>query len=194
MSKDEGPDYSKFAFVLKKSVFERSSYSGSVKSSSEIDITNLYLRDLLKKHLSHYPSHTFRDLPVTLNSPFEPIVLYFDGLRKVAETEVEGETDDDMKAREDLLLLLDIISGGSTGDEKLDKYFKMRTWYKSQTPETIQFDDLWTVFKPGMLVYGSPYLGAHQVFLVKGNSAPWPTYEQRGGNLTAMPWELEAWS
>jgi hypothetical protein len=107
---------------------------------------------------------------------------------------VEGETDSGMKAREDLSLLLDTISGGSTGDEKLDKYFKMRTWYKSQTPETIQFDDLWTVFKPGMLVYGSPYLGAHQVFLVKGNSAPWPAYEQRGGNLTAMPWEFEAWS
>jgi hypothetical protein len=43
VSKDEGPDYSKFAFVLKKSVFERYFYSGSVKSSSEIDITNPHL-------------------------------------------------------------------------------------------------------------------------------------------------------
>lgn len=180
---DEDKDKDKYAFVLNKIVYEKDSFH---KPKSEIDIKNMELWSLLKKHLGHYPYHTFRDLPVVLFSPFEPIVLYFDRLIEVAADAKTAEDAKEKKAGEDLELLLNTISGGKSGDEQLDKYFKMRPGYKKQSPETVQFEDLWTVFTPGMLVYGRPFQDQDQVFVVKDNNMTWPQ--------KTSPWELEAWS
>lgn len=189
---DEDKDKDKYAFILKKTVYEKNSL---YKPSSEIDIKNMELWSLLKKHLGHYPYHIFRDLPVIIYSPFEPIVLHFDRLKEVAEDAKRAEDEEERKAGEDLELLLNTISSGSSGDEQLDKYFKMRPGYKKQSPETIQFEDLWTVFTPGMLVYGKPFQDQDQVFVVKDNNATWPWREDsRRGGPKLLPWELEAWS
>ncbi|RYP48745.1 hypothetical protein DL768_005402 [Monosporascus sp. mg162] len=191
-SRDKDVDRDRYAFVLRKNIYETKYSPYPLQNSSEIDITSPDLWALLKEHLGHYPYHIFRDSPVTLSSPYEPIVFQFDDLRKAAKP---SEDDKKKQAREDLALLLDTISGGSSGDEKLDKYFKMRSNYKKQRPETIQFEDLWTVFPPGMLVYGRPFQGEDQVFVVKDNREPWPWRGQsrRGGHELA-PWELDAWS
>jgi hypothetical protein len=191
---DKDEDKEKYAFILRKMVQDNDK---SREISSEIDITNPDLWTLLKDKLSHYPYHIYRDSPVTLYSPYESIVFEFDALMKVTEAESSSETGTEKRTREDLKLLLDTISGGSSGDEKLDKYFKVRQGYKKQTPETIQFDDLWTVFQPGTLVYGQPFQGQPQVFVVKDNFRPWPwqrpDQRARGGARSAT-WELDAWS
>lgn len=159
--------------------------------SSEIEILNLNLWGLLKEHLGDYPYHTFRESPVTLDSPYEAIVFNFDALEGV-EKETPKD-DDDKLAREDLGRLLRAISGGSSGDQKLDKYFKLRPTYRSSA--TITFQDLWTVFPPGTLVYGRPFQNEHQVFVVKDNALTWPLKDQqRSGGRDYYPWKLEAWS
>jgi hypothetical protein len=184
-SKEGNDDY---AFVLRKKVSDSRNVSRHPANSSEIDIVSMDLWNLLKEHLSHYPYHIFRESPVTLSSPYEHIVFQFDELR--AETAKLPQDEKDKVARADLELLLDTISSGSSGDEKLDKYFKVRPNCKKQQPEAIQFDDLWTVFPPGMLVYGRPFLGEDQVFVVRDNIDPWIG----GGGVDGSNWQLAAWS
>ncbi|KAF4462794.1 AAA family ATPase [Fusarium albosuccineum] len=190
-SQDKDVNNDKYAFILRKNV-QDSNDSGP--SSSEIEITSSDLWALLKNHLGHYPYHIFRGSPVTLSSPYEAIIFQFDDL--LLETQKVPENDNDKQTRDDLKLLLDTISSGSSGDERLDKYFKMRPNYKKQDQETIQFEDLWTIFPPGTLVYGGPFQGQPQVFVVKDNWRPWPWPKsdtgRAGGNN--LEWYLDAWS
>ena len=191
--KKKDADLDNYAFILRKNFYGLNYRLLLTHNTSEIDIISLDLWALLKKHLGHYPYHTFRDLPITLYSPYEHIVFQFDDLHAVATETSEDEAE--KRARLDLSLLLDTISGGSSGDEKLDKYFKMRSTYKKQQPETIQFEDLWTVFPPGMLIYGRPFQNEDQVFVVKDNYVPWPRWEQtREGGREMLPWLLDVWS
>ncbi|KAI0965835.1 hypothetical protein F4678DRAFT_451394 [Xylaria arbuscula] len=174
------------AFVLKRIVYDKDS---SRSNDSEISITSPGLWELLKTHLRWYPYHIFSESPVTLYSPYEPIIFGWDQLQKA--TSEEGE-DGEAQDRSDLSLLLETISGGSSGDEKLDKYFKMRKNYKSQQQETIQFDDLWTIFAPGTLIYGKPFQNQEQVFVVKDNRMAWPRRVNNSGDYPS--WSLLAWS
>ncbi|KAF2973235.1 hypothetical protein GQX73_g380 [Xylaria multiplex] len=191
-SKEELPrvkeeDTSQYAFVLKKIIFD--SIPPRRHDSSEIDITSLDLWNLLKKHLRWYPYHIFSDSPKVLYSPFEPIVFSWD---KLLEEASKGEQDNNEDARDDLKLLLDTISGGSSGDKRLDKFFTMRDSYRSQQPEKVQFTDLWTIFAPGTLIYGKPFQNEDQVFVVKDSTMAWPRQEE--GSEDYSPWSLEAWS
>lgn len=156
-------------------------------NNSEIDIQNPGLWKLLKDHLGDYPFHLFRSSPVTLYSPYEAIVFSWDILKDAAAE--EGRDEKDKLAREDLKALLDILSGGSSGDAKLDKYFRTRDIYLRDG--TIQFDDIWTIFPPGTLVYGRPFQNEHQVFIVMYNSGCWPQINRHHRPLT---WYLDCWT
>ncbi|RYO75238.1 hypothetical protein DL766_005374 [Monosporascus sp. MC13-8B] len=192
-SRDNDVDRDKYALIMRKIIYEAKYSPYPLLNNSEIDITSLNLWALFKQHLGHCPYHIFRDSPVTLSSPYEPIVFQYDDLYAEAMKAPEGEME--KQARQDLKTLLDTISGGSSGDEKLDKYFKMRPNYKKQQPETIQFEDLWTVFSPGMLVYGQPFQSEDQVFVIKDNCGTWPWRSQsRRNGRELAPWELDAWS
>ncbi|KAF5562049.1 AAA family [Fusarium napiforme] len=185
------PEESNHAFILRKLVYDA---KDSAQNHSEIIITDTDLWGLLKKKLGHTPYHLFRGSPVTLFSPFQAIVFQFDELIKESQQAREGEADE--RTWKDLRLLLDTISSGSSGDERLDKYFKIRPSYRSREPETIQFGDLWTMFPPGTLVYGEPFQNQPQVFIVMANSGPWPWQrddDSRNSNRLA-PWYLHAWS
>lgn len=52
------------------------------------------------------------------------------------------ENKDDSITSGYLNLLLDAVLSGSSGGKKLDKCFEM--YYKKE-PDTIQFEDLWTI-------------------------------------------------
>ncbi|KAJ5817755.1 P-loop containing nucleoside triphosphate hydrolase protein [Penicillium robsamsonii] len=173
------------AFVLKKTIPEK--FSGA-DDTSEIDIINLNLWELLKEHLGGYPYHVFRGSPVTLFSPYEAIIFKWDALQ-IASIE-EPKNEQDKQAREDLKLLLDHISNSSSGDSKLDKYFKERNT-TIEYPK-IQFDDLWTIFPPGTLVYGRPFQNQHQVFIVQDNMGTWP--EETSNPKQLQPWRLSCWT
>ncbi|KAF5590034.1 AAA family ATPase [Fusarium pseudoanthophilum] len=185
------PEESNHAFILRKLVYDA---KDPAQNHSEIIITDTDLWELLKKKLGHTPYHLFRGSPVTLFSPFQAIVFQFDELIKESQEAREGEADE--RTWKDLRLLLDTISSGSSGDERLDKYFKVRPSYRSREPETIQFKDLWTIFPPGTLVYGEPFQNQPQVFIVMTNSRPWPWQrDDDSRNSTRLaPWYLHAWS
>lgn len=179
-------DKDNIAFILKK--VQADKLPGS-DDSSEIDIISLDLWELLKEHLAATPRHLFRGQPMTIYSPFEAFVHEFDLLQKVATDNNEQDSEQQKEARKDLQLLLGVISGGSSGDEKLNKYFKMRNSYRSDG--TIQFDDLWTIFPPGTLIYGKPFQREDQVFVVADNWYPWPRRGDRPA--TWQPWGLACW-
>ena len=82
-------------------------------------------------------------------------------------SQIDGK---DEQARLDLGLLLDTLSSGS-GDQKLDKYLKVR---ESSKEQKMTFESLWTIFPPGTLVYGKVFQGQDQIFIVQGNVRPWP--------------------
>ncbi|KAL4958493.1 P-loop containing nucleoside triphosphate hydrolase protein [Aspergillus filifer] len=96
----------------------------------------------------------------------------------------------DKLARNDLKLLLDTISGGDCGDSKLDKYFKNRETNLKQ--RSIQFNDLWTIFPPGTLVFGKAFQNQDQVFLVEDYVYTWPDHER--SQRKPKPWKLQCWT
>lgn len=105
-----------------------------------------------------------------IESPYEPFVLNWDKLDDAAKK--SSPDAEDNQARLDLKLLLDTISSGSSGDTKLDKYFKTRDSNKEQ--KFVTYESLWTIFSPGALVYAKPFLGEDQVIIVQDCLGPWP--------------------
>ena len=175
------PDAS-YAFTLRKYVNE------DEDDSAEIKIINEYLWDLLKELLGHYPHHLFLGSPVTMESPFKPLVLYWDELEQAARD--TPKNDNDRQARSDLKLLLDTISS-SSGYPKLDKYFRARDSNKELNAVT--FDTLWTIFLPGSLVYGQPFQGQHQIFIVQDSDKTWPDFRSTRV-VEHESWDLLCWT
>lgn len=171
------------AFTLRKEVFENAD-----NNNGEINIINPHLWDLLKGLLGHFPLHIFQGPPVTLQSPYEPLILYWEKLQQAAKETPKNEND--KQARADLKLLLDTISS-SSGDPKLDKYFKTQDSNKEQ--KSVTFETLWTIFPPGSLVYGQPFQGQDQVLIVQDNSRPWPYYPHNSARENAI-WGLFCWT
>ncbi|EQB46725.1 hypothetical protein CGLO_14201 [Colletotrichum gloeosporioides Cg-14] len=180
----ESKDNGKLAFILKKKMNDRFS---DEDDGSEIEVVSQPLWSLLKEHLGDYPYHVFRGPSVPLNSPYEAIIFGWEKLQMAANQDPRDE--EDKQARDDLKTLLDVISSGSSGDANLDKYFQFRDVYRQGN--TIQFVDLWTVFPPGTLVYGTPFQGQDQVFLVQDNYGAWPERSDRPQQF--LPWELDCW-
>ncbi|KAK1991740.1 hypothetical protein LX36DRAFT_704521 [Colletotrichum falcatum] len=180
----ESKDDSKLAFILKKKMNDRFTDDDD---GSEIEIISQPLWSLLKEHLGDYPYHVFRGSSVPLDSPYEEIIFGWDKLQKAIVQDPRDE--EDKQAREDLKTLLDVISSGSSGDAKLDKYFQYRDVYRQGN--TIQFADLWTIFPPGTLIHGKPFQGQDQVFLVQDNNGAWPARADRPQQF--LPWELDCW-
>ena len=179
--KDSKPDNkSDHSFGLEKIIQEKFSEDDA---ASEIDIINPDLWKLLKDHLGAYPYHIFRDAPTTLYSSYEAIIFSWDSLRRAMTQTAKDENE--KRAREDLGLLLDILSGGSSGDATLEKYFKARD--VSLHDKTVQFDNLWTFFSPGNLVYGKPFQGQDQMFVVRDSLRAWPLCDDR-------VWKLDCWA
>lgn len=177
---DTKTDSGEHAFTLRKFVYGR--VVERLPNSSTIDIHDTKLWDLLKSELSYYPYHYFQGPPTTIRSPFEPLVHNWDNLQKLAAEEVSDE--DGSQARNDLKLLMDTILDGS-GDEDLDSYFKLREATREQG--SVTYKNLWTLFPPGTFVYGKPFQGQSEVFLVQDTNGVWPTG-------TRENWSIACWA
>lgn len=177
---DTKADSGKHAFTLCKFVFNRTAERPA--NSSIIHFHDRNLWDLLKSELSYYPYHSFQGPPAIIRSPFEPLVHNWDHLQKLATAEVSDENGS--QARNDLKLLMDTILGGS-GDEDLDSYFKLRETTRRQG--SVTYKDLWTLFPPGTLVYGNPFQGQPEVFLVQDHNGVWPTGNREN-------WSIACWA
>ncbi|MCJ1244749.1 hypothetical protein MMC30_001949 [Trapelia coarctata] len=147
--------------------------------SGEIEILSEDLWNLLREHLGYYLYHIFQGSPVILDSPYTAFILNWENLEEATAKDPASEKD--RQARSDLKLLLDTIVIGS-GDPQLDKYFKVRGSNKGQ--KSVTFETLWTIFSPGELVYGKPFLGHEQDF-----TRVWPYYQG-----DARKWSLICWT
>lgn len=159
----------KYAFQLRKLI-----YGPDDDDEGEVEIFSPDLRLLLKRLLKHYPYHHFLGDTVTLNSPYECLVLNWDLL--VSEANQPGLNEKDQLARDDLRLLLNTIKEGS-GEERLDDYFKIRDTLKAS--RSITFQNLWTIFPPGTVVYSRQFLKHDQIFIVQDNVRVWPRQGNR---------------
>ena len=166
-----------YAFILRKIVREN-----ELKNEGEIEITSQFLWSLLKRLLSHYPYHLFRGSPTIIRSPYEPFIMNWEKLEQAAKEVPKDETD--KQCRSDLGLLLLSIRSGS-GDLKLDKYFKTRAANIERS--TVTFESLWTIFPPGSLIYGKPFLGEDAVLVVQDNTGTWPSQSED------QDWSLLCW-
>ena len=162
------------AFTLRRSL-----YDDKDENDGEIEIADQALWDLLGTILQDYPNHTFTSSMSTIHSPYEVLIFNWDKLE--AATKEEPTT----QAQSDLKLLLDAIMMGS-GDPKLDKYFKTRLSNRDQG--VVTFETLFTLFPPGTLIYGRPFLGQDQVLLMWDNMSSWPV--TRSGKL----WTMLCWT
>ncbi|KAF2232959.1 P-loop containing nucleoside triphosphate hydrolase protein [Viridothelium virens] len=147
---------SQHAFVLRKLICDK-----EADNVSEIEIKSDGLWKLLGQCLGSIPGHNFGGKPVTLESPYPQLIYEWDNLQTSAKE--QAADDDEKQNRSDLQLLLDTIQKGG-GDPVLETFFKDRDACREQ--KTIVFDNLWTLFKPGILVYGRPFQDQHQLFLV----------------------------
>ncbi|KAI1500934.1 AAA family ATPase [Biscogniauxia marginata] len=150
---------------------------------SEVEIFGPELKALLAKALHHHPDHWFIGNTVTLNSPFEPLVLNWEILNEETQ-KTEGEEDEKI-GRSDLKDLMDTLQQGS-GDSRLDDYFKNKESFKAN--RSITFPNLWTLFPPGMLVHSRPFMKQHQIFIVMECDRTWPRYSPR--SRTYETWTL----
>jgi hypothetical protein len=97
------------------------------------------------------------------SSPYAALIYSWDEAISETLKIVESESDDERQARNDLKELLRLIST-SSGDVRLDRYFKERAAFTSE--DTITHDALWTLFPPGTLILGRPCSDEAQVFFV----------------------------
>lgn len=138
---------------------------------SQLEIFYGPLRDLLRKLLAHHPTHEPYPHLVTLESPFEPLVQNWDILK--AQVAIDSQNDEERIAREALGNVLEVLEHQQNkGDTRLSDYLLSRELLKQS--KSITFDALWTIFTPGTIVYGRPYLKLHHIFIVQEPRKDWP--------------------
>ncbi|KAF1956039.1 P-loop containing nucleoside triphosphate hydrolase protein [Byssothecium circinans] len=164
--KEIGPENQpRRAFTLRKLTMTRTRFSAqrnqSESVSSEVTIETKGLQKLLGK-ITH--KWGWSDMVVSCRSPYIPLVHSWKEALKESQMIVEGEPEDDKKAREDLAKLLHIIST-SSGYLPLDRYFKDRKTFIEE--RTITHSALWSLFPPGTLIVAQPFLDQQQLFFVQ---------------------------
>ncbi|KAL8752096.1 MAG: hypothetical protein Q9184_005849 [Pyrenodesmia sp. 2 TL-2023] len=171
----------KTAFILRKIL-----NADKEEMTGQIEIVDHDLWQLLKGLLKEWPYHGYRGDPIFIRSPYEELILYWDKLQEAAKETAKDESD--KQSRLDLQLLLDTIAGPKgSGDSKLDEYLKSRD--SDRERQCVSFDSLWTLFLPGALVYGKPFLGHDQVFFVLMVGTLWPEPPEHGEK---KHWDFEA--
>ncbi|KAI8953162.1 P-loop containing nucleoside triphosphate hydrolase protein [Xylaria longipes] len=152
------------AFTFRKITGIRSSRSilnNDFSSTSEVDVVFPPLQKLLGRLTSKWG--WAEDVITKCSSPYSALIYAWDEAQKEASAIIDGESDDEKQARDDLKELLRIISS-SSGDVRLDRYFKDRQALLSEG--TITHEALWTLFPPGRLVVGRPCHDEPQIFVV----------------------------
>ena len=113
-----------------------------------------------------WPPHIKMGWPeevVYCSAPYPALVYAWNDAEREASIIIDDESRDEKLACDDLRELLRLIST-SSGDIRLDKYFKERKTLMDE--EAITFAALWTLFPPRTLVLRKPCHEELQVFFV----------------------------
>lgn len=188
---------------------------------SEVEIGSFELRNLLHVELAHDPRfHSPSDSlknSITLTSPFEPLVHNWERLEALAITP------DDSAARKSLQRRIDrgVVENSRhesalvvlADEEKRKKAFadlaallhqvrttpELKPYFPAmevqRQSQSIQFDYLWTIFRPGELVYSTVFMRKDQIFIVKECEAHFIKQSDSGKERDAKKfWFLVCWT
>jgi Domain of unknown function (DUF7025) len=142
----------------------------------EVRIIDDKLKKLIASQLYDYPGHWDQEQMVFRDNLCE-IVFNLDRFEPL----LEGESCPNPWTRDDLRLLLEMIRKAM----ELKPYFDNLEMAKKDG--TVAFDDLWTLFPPGELVFGSP-LDEPQVFIVHDFSYSTPSKKSDIQKFTLYCW------
>jgi len=149
------------AFIFRKTSLLSETRRGlGTRESSSFEIIFPPLQKLLGSLTSKWG---WPDLVTQCSNPFSALIYSWDDALQASTFIVEGESEDEKQARDDLKELLRIVST-SSGDQQLDQYFKDRKTLLSEG--AITHEALWTLFPPGTLILGRPCNDEPQVFFV----------------------------
>ncbi|KAK5636274.1 hypothetical protein RRF57_011986 [Xylaria bambusicola] len=130
-------------------------------SSSEVDVIFPELQKLLGRITYKWG---WPEMVTKCSSPYIALIYSWEKAEKEAIAIIDGESEDEKQARNDLKELLRIIST-SSGDVRLDRYFKSRQALLCEG--SITHEALWTLFPPGTLIVGRPCHDEPQIFVVE---------------------------
>lgn len=143
--------WSKFALCLVRHM------SGEPKrpyvSKTSLHVNSQHLKDILKKTIENYPGVSFTTKDITIDKPYWVLYHY--------RRELEGafkDLDADPEAIKHLELLLDFIQ-----DEFKDVIDESENLLEQGM---INYQYLWTIFKPGCTIY-APVFGQHRAFTLE---------------------------
>lgn len=146
---------------------------GNPKKTSyeEVEITSLALRRLfIKTCLTYTPPGDEKSLDtsaIRVKSPFADFILYWEDLEAACHA-VETDSAEDAVARKDLTQVMALIRKSS-----IEPYFKMRDALTGESsPNTIPYEYLWSIYRPGTMVYAKSYLDEWQMFEVVNSGIP----------------------
>ncbi|KAI1357507.1 hypothetical protein F5Y08DRAFT_324151 [Xylaria arbuscula] len=154
------------AFTFRKNLRTRGTrryIEDEYPSSSEVEVVFPELQKLLGRITYKWG---WSEEVTGCASPYSALVYSWEEALREANDVVDGESDDERQARDDLKELLRIIST-SSGDVRLDRFFKSRQALLNEG--TITHEALWTLFPPGTLIVGQPCHDEPQVFVVQSS-------------------------
>jgi hypothetical protein len=140
LTDEKKPIDAKHAFELHEIVNSRGE-----EIDLDIIIIDTKLKKLIASQLNDYPGHWDQEQMV-FGADYDGIVHNWDRF----ETLLEGASIPDVTTRDDLRLLLEMIQKTNP----LKTYFENFEMAKKDC--TVRFSDLWILFPPGELVFGSP--------------------------------------
>ncbi|KAI9733878.1 MAG: hypothetical protein M1834_002533 [Cirrosporium novae-zelandiae] len=135
-SVEETSDAKRHALVVKI----RKSHSGTKSTHvDQIVVQSPLLKNFLQRMINDYPGVTLGSNGVTFSKPFTPFFHNWDNLEKASDNH------DDSKTREHIKLLFQTL--------KKELKATINTHEIFTSHGVITFDYLWTLFKPGDIVY-----------------------------------------
>lgn len=125
-----------------------------IQVGTELKIENDDVKNILQRHLKHYPRYHWEIPNLRIFSPFEPLIHNWEALTK-AVTDNPGD-----RGHQDLAAILEAVKAS----KDVKEYFESD--YAGE--KEVLFDFLWTIFPPGELVIMSNGFMKHpQLFVVR---------------------------
>ena len=174
---EEGAKESPRAFTYRKTL----DFDNKTVNTLEIELEDADLTEAIKEAVRKVYGRTFFTAwgkPYKVQSPFEPIVICYYEIEEIGKAAEK----DKPQLSKDIALLLTTVREAPD----VEPYFQQR----AESPNTITFRYVWTLFPPSTEIVGKPFFNQLQIFKVAWEALPfsnedWETKPKR--------WRLHAW-
>ena len=159
--------------ALSGAIFRRVMEDDNPKKTSyeEVELTSPALQRLfLKICLTRVPpgdEKSFESSTILIKSPFVDFIWFWDELENACQP-MDTDPAEESLARGDLKQVMALIRKSA-----IEPYFKMREASLAEgSSATIPYEYLWTIYRPGTMVYAKSYLDEWQMFEVINCARP----------------------